>query len=135
MKKEAARNEICTLIHKLAARPQGVAVKDGPLHGYTRDQFSNAFTREMAAGRVFNARLGYKTSLYFTTKEAADRAMVAGKSVVHAGTVSVPSARSKAPWTKDTPPHYPKHANGKPAYKVTICPPTKAGEKTNTHPQ
>lgn len=126
------------LLHELAARPQGATTAEASGHGYTPVEFAGGFLNEVKGKRLFSVKLGSKSSTYFTSREIADaRKKAYDKPVVLAGTTGVITSRSRAPWPKDAETVYPTNADGTPAYRHTICPPTQAGRttRTTTHPQ
>lgn len=125
--------ELRALVSKLAARPQGVAAREIEPYGYNRSQISNATSRMTRAGALISVRHGNQARA-FTRAEDAERFRQAVQRPAP-GSRSLAGPRSRAPWPKDAPPYFPKHANGKPAYKITICPSCKVGLRTNTHSQ
>lgn len=126
----------------LLASGRGVTTADVcRASGCHSGQAGNAVLRLHASGQAHQAYCGHKMRVWF-----ADPAAAAAHQRVHgkqhppkggwaaaAGSSTIKSTRGGCGWPADTPAHYPRHADGSPAYKVTIAAPPPAPTRTNTH--
>lgn len=104
-----------------AAKIAGEAgISTDSIVGMSAADANNALPRLVRSGQIFKGKIGHRTVRYFARPEWAQAYGDKYKSA-SAPTPSKKRAQ-RAPWTVDTPAHYPVDADGKPLYKVTICP-------------
>lgn len=83
---------------------------------------AHAVLRRLAeTGHLFRGKIGHRTVRYFASAEWAEAYGSSRRTRVSA---RQPGSR----WSAAAPAHYPTDASGRPAYKVTLCPPCRLGE-------
>ena len=111
VKREQDR-QILALIE--AAGSEGIGYGDLRFGGFTDGKIGGSVVRLIALGGVFKAAIGHRTVRLFARIDWAS-AYAAERRVV--------GPRTSASWPAGEEAHYPRHADGSPAYKHTIVPP------------
>ena len=112
----------------LAHRPGGVAIKE--ITGIPYSTAGNTATKLHQAGIIFQGRVNYCQCRYFGTRAEADqwvKCWIKPVKMQPMRPVAQP-VTGAARWAPDAVVTWPVHADGSPAYKMTIAAPTPTGQ-------
>lgn len=87
------------------------------------------------AGELFRVRVSHKAVVWFERKDWADAFERRQTLIRKPNAPPQTHTRTRAPWPADAQPYYPCKADGSPAYRITVAPPTRDPMRTNTHPR